>query len=109
MRIPADALIPAEKLTGYLLVPRPWDDKAKFLAQAGFDRENPDALLGALRELAAATDAAPDGVKGGEEGCLLEVFNALGESIAVVAVRLSDIEPVRADEVLAVRQLAKAG
>jgi hypothetical protein len=45
---------------------------------------------------------------GDEEGCLLEVFNALGESLAVVAVRLSDIEPVRADEVLAVRQLAKA-
>jgi hypothetical protein len=39
----------------------------------------------------------------------LEVFNALGESIAVVAVRLSDIEPVRADEVLAVRELTKAG
>lgn len=47
--------------------------------------------------------------KGGEEGCLLEVFNALGESIAVVSVRLSDIEPVRADAVLAVRQLTKAG
>jgi Domain of unknown function (DUF4926) len=47
--------------------------------------------------------------KGGEEGCLLEVFNALDESIAVVSVRLSDIEPVRADEVLAVRQLTKAG
>jgi hypothetical protein len=47
--------------------------------------------------------------KRGEEWCLLEVFNALGESIAVVAVRLSGIEPVRADEVLAVRQLAKAG
>jgi len=47
--------------------------------------------------------------QGGEEGCLLEVFNAVGDSIAVVAVRLSDVEPVRADEVLAVRQLAKAG
>jgi hypothetical protein len=47
--------------------------------------------------------------KGGEEGCLLEVFNALSESIAVVSVRLSEIEPVRADEVLAVRQLTKAG
>lgn len=45
----------------------------------------------------------------GEEGCLLEIFNALGESIATVAVRLSDIEPVRADEVLAVRPLAKTG
>ena len=38
-------------------------------------------------------DYVPD-PKGDEEGCLLEVFNALGESIAVVAVRLSDIEPV---------------
>jgi len=39
--------------------------------------------------------------------CLLEVFNALGESIAV-AVRESDIEDLRADEVLAVRPLADA-
>jgi hypothetical protein len=62
MRIPADSLIPAEKLSGYLLLPRSWDDKAKVLAQAGFERGNPDALLGALRDLAAATDAAPDGV-----------------------------------------------
>ena len=29
--------------------------------------------------------------EGGEEGCVLEVFNALGESIAVVAVRVSEI------------------
>ena len=46
---------------------------------------------------------------GGEEGALVEVFNALGESIAVVAVPLSAIEPMRADEVLAVRTLAKMG
>jgi Domain of unknown function (DUF4926) len=47
--------------------------------------------------------------RGGEEGALLEVFNAVGESIAVVAVQVSEIEPMRADEVLAVRSLAKAG
>jgi uncharacterized protein DUF4926 len=45
----------------------------------------------------------------GEPGCLLEVFNALGESIAVVAVPESQIEGLRADEVLAIRPLAKAG
>lgn len=45
----------------------------------------------------------------GEEGALVEVFNALGESITVVAVPVSAIEPMRADEVLAVRTLAKAG
>jgi Domain of unknown function (DUF4926) len=46
--------------------------------------------------------------EGGEEGAVIEVFNALGESIAVVAVRASDLEPMRADEVLAVRPLARA-
>jgi len=45
----------------------------------------------------------------GEPGCIVEVFNALGESIAVVAVRASDLESLHADEVLAVRPLAKAG
>lgn len=45
---------------------------------------------------------------GDEQGCVLEVFNALGESIAVVAVRESEVESLRRDEVLAVRSLAKA-
>ena len=46
---------------------------------------------------------------GGEDGCVLEVFNAVGESIAVVAVESSAIEPLRPDEVLAIRHLAQAG
>lgn len=41
----------------------------------------------------------------GEIGCVLEVFNALGDSILVVAVPASAIEPLRADEVLSVRPL----
>lgn len=44
----------------------------------------------------------------GERGCIVEVFNALGESLAVVAVPESDLEGLRADEVLAVRPLARA-
>ena len=51
MKIPSDALIPHEKLTQYLLVSKEVDDKSKFLAQAGFVRENPDALVTAIREL----------------------------------------------------------
>lgn len=43
---------------------------------------------------------------GGEDGYILEVFNAVGESIAVVAVSSLDVEPLRADEVLTVRPLA---
>jgi len=59
-------------------------------------------------DVATLVDHVPH-PEGGEQGCILEVFNALGESIAVVAVRESDIEGLRADEVLAVRPLAKAG
>jgi hypothetical protein len=44
---------------------------------------------------------------GGEEGCVLEVFNAVGESLAVFAVPLSNIEALRSDEILTVRSLAK--
>ena len=46
--------------------------------------------------------------KGGEEGCVLEVFNVLGESIAVVTVPISAIEPLRADQIPAARTLARA-
>lgn len=44
----------------------------------------------------------------GEAGCVLEVFNALGESIAVVVVPETGIEALQADEVLSVRHLARA-
>ncbi len=46
---------------------------------------------------------------GGEPGAVLEVFNALGESISVVTVEESAIEALRADEVLAVRSIATVG
>ena len=42
---------------------------------------------------------------GGEPGCVLEVFNAVGESIATVTVPESNVEPLAADEVLSVRWL----
>jgi hypothetical protein len=45
---------------------------------------------------------------GGEAGVVLEVFNALGESISVVVVKESDIEALRSDEVFAVRSLVPA-
>jgi hypothetical protein len=44
---------------------------------------------------------------GGPEGLVLEVTNALGESLQVVVVNADDIEPLHADEVLAVRTLIK--
>ena len=47
---------------------------------------------------------APDGTTGYN----IEVFNALGETIAVTAVDEDALEPLRADEVWAVRRLEPA-
>jgi hypothetical protein len=44
----------------------------------------------------------------GTEGYSAEVFNAVGETVAVVTVRESQIEPLTANELLHVRALAGA-
>lgn len=61
MFIPTTAVISPAKITDYLLVPRPWDDKAKFLGQAGFDRSRPSELEDAIRASVAGMPAASDG------------------------------------------------
>jgi hypothetical protein len=90
MRIPADAIIPREKLTRYLLVPRPWDDKSRYLAQAGFLITDPDALDRAIRKVAETFDAHTDGVN--EYGTFYRVEGELtgpsGRSLPVVLVWL---------------------
>jgi hypothetical protein len=43
-----------------------------------------------------------------EDGYSLEVFNALGETIAVVTVSESEIEPLKESEVFSVRSLEAA-
>jgi hypothetical protein len=45
----------------------------------------------------------------GPRGCVLELFNALGESIGVVTVPEEAVQPLRADEVLSVRPMVVAG
>jgi hypothetical protein len=40
---------------------------------------------------------------GGPEGLVLEVMNALGESLQVIIVTADDVEPLHANEILAVR------
>ena len=49
-----------------------------------------------------------EGRPGQEPGYELEVFNAVGDTIAVVTVRESQIEALRKDEILSVRPLASA-
>jgi Domain of unknown function (DUF4926) len=47
-------------------------------------------------------------VKDGEDGYSLEVFNAVGETIAVLVVAESQIEPLMRNEVLQIRVMDKA-
>jgi hypothetical protein len=57
-------------------------------------------------DLAWLIDYVPD-PEGGEEGCILEVFNIFGESISIATVPISAIETLRADQVPSVRSLAQ--
>jgi len=58
-------------------------------------------------DVATLVDFVPH-PSGGEEGCVLEVFNAIGESIAVIIAPISAVEALSANEVLTVRSLALA-
>lgn len=49
VKLPPNALIASEKLTGYLLRHRPEDDKSAFLLRAGYTLENPDQLQHDIR------------------------------------------------------------
>ena len=90
MRIPADAIIPIEKLTRYLLVPRPWDDKSRFLGQAGFSLNDPNSLLNAIRETVARFEAMENGTN--DYGTFFRVEGELtgpdGRSLQVVVIWL---------------------
>ncbi len=55
-------------------------------------------------DVATIVDTHP-GTNGQEPGYSLEVFNAIGETIAVLTVRESQIEPLARDEILHVRHL----
>jgi hypothetical protein len=44
---------------------------------------------------------------GGEDGAILEVFNAIGDSIMVTAVPISAIAPLQSNQVPAVRPLVQ--
>ena len=47
-----------------------------------------------------------EGVPGQEPGYSLEVFNAVGDTVAVIALGESQIESLREDEILCARVLA---
>ncbi|HBE17945.1 MAG TPA: hypothetical protein DEG17_03795 [Cyanobacteria bacterium UBA11149] len=90
MKIPEDAVIPEDKITRYLLVQKPRNDKSKFLAQAGFTSENPEALKGAIELLVARGEAIED--RRNEYGIFYQVSGELvgvnGKILSVVTIWL---------------------
>lgn len=58
-------------------------------------------------DVATLVDTVPH-PSGGPEGMVIEITNALGDSLKVVIVTAADIEALQADEVLSVRPLAQA-
>ncbi len=66
-------------------------------------RTLPDANLQA-GDVATLIDYVPHPA-GGEEGAVLEVFNAVGDSLTVVTVPASAIAPLRPDQVPTVRNV----
>lgn len=60
MKIPSNAIIPEPKLTKYLLVFKPRNDKSKYLAQGGFSLENWQQLRSAIRKIIQENEAKED-------------------------------------------------
>lgn len=90
MRIPEDAIIPNDKMTRYLLIQKARNDKSKFLAQAGFTLQNPEALAAAIHSLIAMSEAVED--RNNEYGVFYKVAGELvginGVSLSVVTIWL---------------------
>ena len=57
-------------------------------------------------DIATLIDSVPH-PSGGEDGAVLEIFNAQGESIDIVTVPVSCIEMIRPDDVLSIRRLVQ--
>jgi len=55
-------------------------------------------------DVATLVDIVPHPT-GGEDGAVLEIFNAIGESIGVLVVPMSAVAPLRPDQMPAVRPM----
>jgi hypothetical protein len=80
--------------------------KPKLYQRVALIRDWPDAGL-RRGDVATVVDWVPHPTDG-DEGCVLEVFNALGESIQVVTVPSLYVSPVTSDDIPAIRRLVVA-
>jgi hypothetical protein len=75
MKLPANSLIPLEKVTRYLLVPLTRADKSAFLARGGYTLANAERLMQDIRAQMLALDALPAGIN--QFGQYYEIRGAL--------------------------------
>ena len=81
--------------------------KPKLYEEVALTRDIPEENL-KQGDVAVVVEYVPHH-EGGEEGAILEIFNAIGESVAVTTVPISAIKSLRADQVFMVREMAPAG
>ena len=81
------------------------DSTVKLYDRISLNRAFPEYNL-KQGDIATFIDTVPD-PEGIEEGYILEVFNALGESIDVVTVPKSAVAPLKPNEILSVRSLVQ--
>lgn len=80
--------------------------KLALYQEIALNRDFPDYNL-CKGDLAMLIDYVPHPDQG-EEGAIIEVFNALGESISVEIVPVSSIDALQPDDVPSIRRLAQA-
>lgn len=80
--------------------------KYELFTRVALDADLPD--YGLRRGDVATVVEHHKGRPGQEAGYSLEAFNGVGDTIAVVTVRESQVAPLNADELLHVRPLAEA-
>ncbi len=80
--------------------------KPELYKEVALVRDVPEEGL-CIGDVATLIDYVPHPA-GGEEGAVLELFNAVGESIAVITVPLSAVAPLQPNQIPAVRPLLRA-
>lgn len=80
--------------------------KLELFQEVALTRDFPEHQLQA-GDLATLVDFIPHPA-GREDGCVLEVFNAVGKTIAVITAPLSAVEALNPNEILTVRSLPPA-
>jgi hypothetical protein len=79
--------------------------KLKLYQEVALNRDFPERNL-YRGDIATLVDYVPHPT-GGEEGAVLEIFNALGESVTVITVPISSIDALQASDILSIRRLAQ--